>query len=227
MPFSEACLPSGRGRRVRRPYGRGDVCLYWDLTAAKRAMCLALRRGEGWSYSAHILMRCQGKLPTLTASLTVIACAQRERGWEYSKEGWGHIKTEASVMGWVDKESSGVEGGWDEEAEKKKNMRKIQSWVFDLRSNLNSNFRLQNLHCCYNPPDPTKVPKLWTAQACISRSLNMCRIFIKDRLTTTTTHNTVSKVGLPIRNAASTCGKTSIAILSARWLWGYFPGTSK
>lgn len=79
--FSEGCFPSGRGRRGGwRPYGKGAVCLYWDLTAAERGAsvraqvnvcwCVCVCVGEGWNYSAHILMRCQGKLPSLTFPLS-------------------------------------------------------------------------------------------------------------------------------------------------------------
>lgn len=63
------------------------------------------------------------------------------------------------VMQWVYGESGGVEVGWDEEAERKNNTRKIQSWLSDLRSDLNSNFRAHTQHYCFTPhPTPNKFP---------------------------------------------------------------------
>lgn len=61
----------------RGPYGPTALCLYWDLTAQQRCECVCFRkkkkkRRAGSSNSAHILMQCQGKMPSLTYPFRII-----------------------------------------------------------------------------------------------------------------------------------------------------------
>lgn len=123
MQPSRGCSPSGRGRRGGwRPYGKGAVCLHWDLTAARRGARVYVQVNVQLVY---VCVCGSGTIP-LTSSCGVRGSCpllpfllQSEWGGGVNRGsrggGWGCIKFDTAVIGWVSKESGGVKDGLDEE----------------------------------------------------------------------------------------------------------------
>lgn len=83
MLFSEACLPSGRGSKGEETIWLQSCVLVLGFNSSRECVWVHVYvcGKRGWSYSAHILMRCQGgSCPLLPHPLTVMASAERKRG---------------------------------------------------------------------------------------------------------------------------------------------------
>lgn len=82
MQPSRGCSPSGRGRRGGwRPYGKGAVCLHWDLTAARRRARVYVQVNVQLVYVAVELFRSHPPAVSGEAALSYLSsCSQSEGG---------------------------------------------------------------------------------------------------------------------------------------------------